>query len=266
MMAQMMPGMVQPAINPNFQNGQGQNGRSLMDRVQRNGQNRRNQTGFNQNKHNNTNKNADVDMDVDTKNDGDPSSSMEVESSSQKTNLDPANTLCRFNKRCTNKDCSFAHQSPAAPEGTHVDVTDTCSFGAACKNHRCTGKHPSPAQKTVHQSEEMCRFYPNCTNPHCHFKHPTMPLCRNGGDCKTTNCKFTHLQTACRFNPCLNRNCPYKHVDGQRGAFPDKVWTADGSGQGHLSERKFTAEEDGDEELIKPDPETAAAQEAELIA
>ena len=32
----------------------------------------------------------------------------------------------------------------------------------------------------------------NCTNVNCIFKHPTMPPCRNGGDCKTPNCKFSH--------------------------------------------------------------------------
>lgn len=265
MMAQFMPGMVSPAINPNFQNGQ--NGRSLMDRVQKNGRGGH-QNGFNRNKGLNQNKKSqDVEMDMDTKPDTDPSSSMEFETSSQNAaTADPAATMCRFNKRCKNKDCPFAHASPAAPEGTNVDVTDTCSYGAACKNFKCTARHPSPAQKAAHQSEESCRFYPNCTNPHCTFKHPSMPPCRNGGDCTTPGCKFTHLQTPCRFNPCLNRNCPFKHAEGQRGQFPDKVWTADGANKEHLSERKFMDESaDGEEELIKPDAETAAAQEAALI-
>ncbi|KAI3342752.1 hypothetical protein F4824DRAFT_485643 [Ustulina deusta] len=147
-------------------------------------------------------------------------------------------TLCKFNLACTNRDCKFAHQSPAAPPNTTVDVTDVCSFGAACKNWKCVGRHPSPATKRAHQNEQECKFYPNCTNLHCPFKHPDMPPCRNGGDCNVEGCKFTHIQTMCKFKPCKNRYCPFKHEEGQRGTFPDKVWTADGA-KNHVSERQF---------------------------
>ncbi|KAJ5669467.1 hypothetical protein N7462_010537 [Penicillium macrosclerotiorum] len=247
MMSQLMPGFVPPAVNPAFQNG-GQQGRSLFDRVERQGR----RGGKNQGRggHHSRNKGAEgADVDMDASMDGDQ---------------DESNTdnICRFNLRCTRKDCPFAHQSPVAPEGTSIDVADVCSFGAACKNRKCTGRHPSPAVKSAHQAEEMCRFFPNCTNPHCHFKHPDMPLCRNGADCKDEGCKFTHVSTACRFNPCMNRSCPYKHADGQRGAFTDKVWTASGN---HVSERKFVQDENVQEELIKPD-NADGAQGQELIA
>ena len=92
----------------------------------------------------------------------------------------PDESVCKYNLRCTNRECKFAHQSPAAPPGTSVDVSDTCTFGAACKNRKCVGRHPSPAQKFAHQSEQDCKFFPNCQNSQCPFKHPSMPICRNG--------------------------------------------------------------------------------------
>ncbi|KAJ5093241.1 hypothetical protein N7456_009102 [Penicillium angulare] len=246
MMSQLMPGFVPPAVNPAFQNGhqQGQ-GRSLFDRVERQGQ--RGGGRFNKRGQNQRPQGA-ADGDMDT------------EMGGEQNDNNPDN-VCRFNLRCTRKDCPFAHQSPAAPEGTSVDPSDVCSFGAACKNRKCTGRHPSPAVKSAHQSEEMCRFFPHCANPHCHFKHPDMPLCRNGADCKAEGCKFTHMQTACKFNPCMNPTCSYKHAEGQRGSLPDKVWTPN-----HISERKFVENEDGAEELIKPEATGDGSQNQELAA
>ncbi|PYI36549.1 hypothetical protein BP00DRAFT_360952 [Aspergillus indologenus CBS 114.80] len=245
MMAQLMPGFVSPAINPAFQQNGAQQGRSLFDRVERQHGHRhqRNQRNNRTNEHDN-----DTDMD------------MKPQGEQDESNTD---TVCRFNLRCTRRDCPFAHQSPAAPEGSPVDIADPCPYGAACKNRKCTGRHPSPAVKSAHQAEEMCRFFPNCANPNCHFKHPSMPLCRNGADCTTEGCKFTHLQTACKFNPCLNPSCPYKHAEGQKGAFSDKVWTP-GSGKPHVSERKFVTDEDGQEELIKPGA-TDGSQSQEIV-
>lgn len=244
MMSQFMPGFMPPAVNPAFQSGsQNGHGRSLFNRVERGGQ-RGGKRGYNKPR---AADGADVDMDS------------AMGGAQDESNPD---SVCRFNQRCTRQDCPFAHQSPAAPEGTSIDPTDTCSFGAACKNKKCTGRHPSPAVRSAHQAEAMCRFFPNCTNPTCHFKHPSMPVCRNGADCKTEGCKFTHVETACKFNPCLNPKCPYKHAEGQRGAFTDKVWTPR-SGE-HVSERKFVADE-GPQELIKPETEENA-QSHELTA
>ena len=276
MMAQFMPGiMQQPAINPAFQqngaqqpNGQG---RSMFDRVEpgpgrgrgrgrgsfQNGAPRKGSTR--------SNDTQDTTMTTDTKSEDGPSSSMEVEQSSQPvTAADPSTTMCHYNLRCTNKDCKYVHQSPAAPPGTTVDMSDTCTFGAACKNAKCVGRHPSPAQIKAHQADEQCKFHPYCTNPNCPFKHPTMPMCRNGADCKVEHCKFTHLQTPCKFNPCMNARCPFKHVEGQRGSYADKVWTANDAEQkkeesNHVSERYKEFNVDGEEELIKPDPTTASA-------
>ncbi|PHH86420.1 hypothetical protein CDD83_10272 [Cordyceps sp. RAO-2017] len=188
-------------------------------------------------------------------------------SGSKREPPNPDETVCKYNLNCTNKDCKFAHQSPAAPLGVSVDVSDTCSFGAACKNRKCVGRHPSPAARLAHQGEQDCKFFPNCHNPRCPFKHPSMPLCRNGPGCTTPDCKFTHVKTKCRFNPCLNPNCVFAHDEGQQGGFKDKVWTA-GSKE-HVSERRFV-DENASVEQVKPDEEEMrterAAGEAQVIA
>lgn len=166
----------------------------------------------------------------------------------------PEETVCKFNLTCQNKDCKFAHQSPAAPPGTTVDVKDVCGFGAACKNRKCVGRHPSPAARVAHQSEMDCKFYPNCHNPRCPFRHPDMPPCRNGGDCSVPNCRFTHVKTPCKFHPCTNRFCAFRHEEGQRGTFQDKVWVADGTkddSQAHVSERKFV-DDQAVEDVVLP--------------
>ena len=273
-----LPGMSQPAINPAFQNGfpsQQPPGRSLFERIE----------GKPQKQHNNANRTfqqrngaglhnrdrPDVAMDaapLQAQADDEVSSSMEVESS-QKTSGEPdPDVICKFNLTCTRKDCPFAHQSPAAPPGTTVDVTDHCPFGAACKNKKCVGRHPSPAQKANHQSEQDCKFFPNCTNPACPFRHPTTPMCRNGADCTRSDCKFTHVRIPCRFNPCLNPNCPYKHTEGQkRGKFDDKVWVADdGKEDEHVSERKFITDDGAEEELIVPGVVASSSQPSSLGA
>ncbi|KAK3953147.1 hypothetical protein QBC32DRAFT_210870 [Pseudoneurospora amorphoporcata] len=171
----------------------------------------------------------------------------------------PEETVCKFNLRCSNRDCKFAHQSPAAPPNIPIDVKDVCSFGAACKNRKCVGRHPSPAIKAAHQSEMDCKFFPNCTNPHCPFKHPSMPPCRNGGECKVPGCKFTHVKTPCKFHPCTNRFCPFTHEEGQRGTFQDKVWVAGEEGEPrHVSERKFV-DENAPEDVILPGSEDQQA-------
>jgi hypothetical protein len=228
----MMGGMNAPAINPNFRGNQ--QGRSLFDRVQRSSNNNR---GGRQNGNGQSHK-PDTQMGDDT--------AMDMDDSSKK-DLGP-DTICKFNLKCTKSDCSFAHQSPAAPPGTSIDVNDTCSFGAACQNRKCTGRHPSPAIKKSHQADQDCKFFPNCTNPTCPFKHPDMPVCRFGSACTKPDCKFTHVQTKCKYTPCLNPTCIYKHDEGQKKS---TVWTKDGAGKReHVSERKFTADADGPEELI----------------
>jgi len=90
--------------------------------------------------------------------------------------------------------------------------------------------------------------------------------------CKTPNCPFTHLEVACRFNPCTNLRCPYKHEPGQQKTtnFADYSWTPtkqaeqDAENQ-HVSERKFVDEQVG-EELIRPEGDGEAQVREEVIA
>jgi hypothetical protein len=239
--------------------------KSLFDRVERpqrnenRGHNRGAWTGP-KDTHGTTNSQDAISMNTE------PTSSMEVEPSQGTTDGSNPGQTCRFNLSCSNKDCKYAHQSPAAPPGTPIDINDQCNFGAACKNKKCVANHPSPAQKTIHQADQDCKFFPNCTNPACPFKHPAMPLCRNGADCTREGCKFTHLAQKCKYNPCMNRVCPYKHDEGQRGVFADKVWLSGESSTDHLSERKFVDNQGEAEELIIPGSEGAMSTSgAELV-
>lgn len=85
-----------------------------------------------------------------------------------------------------------------------------------------------------------------------------MPMCKNGADCNREGCKFTHVRIMCKFNPCLNPECPYKHAEGQkRGKYGDKVWTAEQEKE-HVSERKFIDDNMGEEELVVGEPAEAA--------
>ena len=59
----------------------------------------------------------------------------------------------------------------------------------------------------------------------------------------------------CRYNPCTNAHCTFKHAEGQkRGKFDDKVWTANG---GEKTDRfaGLSNHNEGDEELIRPNPQ-----------
>ena len=272
-----MPGLPQPVINPAFQNGinnqSSQTGRSLFDRVEHNPQRQKGNFGkrSQQNGTSHHGEANDTIMATDLPQpslNGDVTSSMEVESSQTNPSEPSPDTVCKYNLSCTKKDCIFAHQSPAAPLGTTIDVNDHCPFGAACKNRKCVARHPSPAQKIVHQSEQDCKFFPHCTNPSCPFRHPPMPMCRNGADCTKEGCVFTHVKIMCKFNPCLNPVCPYKHVGGQkRGAFDDKVWVAEGGQEKeHVSERKFVNDEMAEEELIVPENHAHKSQTSSVGA
>ncbi|CAD0016190.1 unnamed protein product [Aureobasidium pullulans] len=229
MMAQILgPGQQfpnAPAINPAFFNGQqqqqqGQQGKSLFERVEK----PRKNSNFKNNQRPNA---GGDDMETDAPENAD---------SEQK---EPSTIACRFQLSCTNPSCHFGHQSPAAPPGIALDLTDKCPYGAACTNKKCVASHPSPAQKRAHLSTQVdCKFYPNCTNPNCPFKHPTTPPCRNGADCpeRDSGCQFSHSDIM---------YCPYRHNEGQKRS---ANWT----NPKHVSDRTFVTDADGDEELIIP--------------
>lgn len=269
MLAQFMPNMAPPGMNANpTQNGQaGQNGRSMFDRVERGrgGANSRGR-GRGANSQNGATRKVPENTDGEVQND----TTMDAEPTSAGSK-DPSSTVCYFNLRCLNKDCVYAHQSPAAPPGTEIDMSNTCSYAAACKNSQCHGKHPSPALIAAYKAEQECRFGPNCNNPNCPFKHPTKPLCSFGASCTNKDCKFTHLQTKCKFNPCTNSRCPYQHEPGQNRNMSAFSWSKDQANassqqnqesgdqnQGHVSNRKFVTEDE--EEFIKPEQSHGASE------
>ena len=166
---------------------------------------------------------------------------------------EPFETMCRFNLSCSNASCPYVHQSPAAPPGQMVDMGDTCAFGIACENRKCAGRHPSPAQRMQGSKQDVdCKFFPNCANPSCPFRHPTMPPCKNGADCNLPGCKFTHSKIMCRYTPCTRPGCIFKHVEGQKGVFKDKVWTP---GESDNTVNRFAGLKENEaqpEELILP--------------
>lgn len=252
MMQQIFSGQTPaPFVNPSFQHNNRRNGRSSGERVDKSRQgNKQNLPP--------SSKFAKKDGQDETMTDSAPtaengeSSVMEVEGG----RADPSNTICKFNLRCSKPDCPFVHQSPAAPEGTPIDLKDTCTYGAACTNKKCVGKHPSPAQRQQYQADKECAFFPNCRDmANCPYKHPSMPPCRNGADCTTPGCKFWHNSVMCKYNPCTNKFCPFKHVEGQKKTFKNMEWiapkTEDEEKKDHVSERKFVDEEK-EEELIIP--------------
>ncbi|USW56213.1 Putative nuclear polyadenylated RNA-binding protein Nab2/ZC3H14 [Septoria linicola] len=160
-------------------------------------------------------------------------------------------TLCRFDLTCSNPACGFAHHGPRTTLETvpNVDLSVSCSYGSKCTNKSCTGRHPSPATAKASAIPVPCKFYPNCQNANCPFTHPNSRPCKNGGDCTTPGCTFGHSKIVCRYNPCLNQTCPYKHEAGQkRGKFEDKVWTPNDKAERFAD---FKTEE-GAEELILP--------------
>ncbi|EME81155.1 uncharacterized protein MYCFIDRAFT_211767 [Pseudocercospora fijiensis CIRAD86] len=181
---------------------------------------------------------------------------MEVDSDDKGSKF---STACRFDLSCNMPDCGFAHHGPATNGKGSIDMESTCPHGAACTNHNCVARHPSPAKKNAFNKQQDCKFFPNCTNPACPFRHPNAPPCRNGADCTTPGCTFGHSKIMCRYNPCLNANCTFKHAEGQkRGKFEDKVWTAEDSSK---ADRFAGLEEQtaNGEELILPGQENGNA-------
>jgi hypothetical protein len=242
-------------MNPNFpQPGapQGQtNGKSLFDRTSRGGRGGRGgrgRGGRNQENHHAPSKDGDVAMGDDDTN---------GEAGATEESRDPSQIMCKFNLHCTKADCPFAHQSPAAPPGILVDTTSECSYGVACKNFKCVSRHPSPAKKIEHQQQVECKFGPYCQNPKCLFKHTNSAPCRNGGDCTTPGCTFFHNTTECKFNPCTNTRCVFKHKEGQKAATTN-VWKAGEDKKDHISDRKFINGEE--EEVIIPGATVPAAE------
>ncbi|KAK3111577.1 oxygen-dependent protoporphyrinogen oxidase [Teratosphaeriaceae sp. CCFEE 6253] len=213
-----------------YQGPRGRGGKSMFDRINKNGGRGGRQSS------------------VTTSNDGD--ATMDLDRPLEPEKRPAFDTMCKFNLKCLNPDCPFAHQSPANTRpNISLDMADTCTYGPACTNNKCLGRHPSPAQRSAFSSsgltkpmptgskaDTICKFFPNCSaGPQCPFKHPDTRPCRNGADCSVEGCPFAHSAIACRYNPCTRRECPFKHAAGQkRGGFEDRVWTAEGDGSSGL--------------------------------
>jgi nuclear polyadenylated RNA-binding protein NAB2 len=235
-------GLMNPAFMPNTPFGQPQqsNARPLADRIGGKGQFNRKQRRPHGSENGQATEDTTMGEDGESRTDGNTEPT------------DVAKVVCKFNLFCTKADCPYAHQSPAAPPGVTMDLESECSFGVACKNHKCVSRHPSPAKKYEHQQQQDCKFGPFCQNAKCPFKHSTAKPCRNGGDCTTEGCPYFHSPIECKFNPCTNTHCIYRHKGSQRAKpLAGNVWTPEGTGS-HISERKFVEDENEQEELIIP--------------
>jgi hypothetical protein len=129
--------------------------------------------------------------------------------------------------------------------------------------------HQSPAVDGSKRKEtENCKFFPNCANPDCPYKQyfpfllhqlTTSPAvsvqkalsipCKFGVNCTRPNCVYNHeIDIQCRYNPCLNDQCLFKHTEGQQPN-KNKVWTPGTNGTGSMMDRKF-AYEDAEEQIM----------------
>lgn len=257
MMQQIFSGATPtPFVNPNFNNNRNGAKKPLHQRMDRSQQGNR---GMNPNAKPFSAKKEGQDEAMADGPSAENGDGMEVES----TRPEPSATMCKFNLRCTNPDCPYVHQSPAALPGTPVDMNDTCDYGAACKNKKCVGKHPSPAQRQKFQAEQECAFWPNCRDPSsCPYKHPAAQPCRNGADCTKEGCTFGHSTVMCKYTPCLNPRCVYKHAPGQKKNNTN-VWVAPKEGE-HVSERKFVDEEKQEELIIPGQNQMSEAVDVQL--
>jgi RNA-binding, Nab2-type zinc finger len=89
--------------------------------------------------------------------------------------------LCKYGAKCTKPECVFAHPTPAGGPDAIVLRGEMCPDGRGCQNAevlyiqtkliQCDMGHPSPVVDSSKRKEtEMCKFFPNCTNPECTFK------------------------------------------------------------------------------------------------
>ncbi|KAK9460073.1 uncharacterized protein V1516DRAFT_678845 [Lipomyces oligophaga] len=172
--------------------------------------------------------------------------------------------ICKFGLKCANKDCAYAHPTPANGSALVLN-TEVCLAGLGCSDENCVKSHPSPASGDATMADgisddafdkrflETCRYHPYCTNNNCKYRHPLSSiLCRNGADCTRQDCMYTHpLSTPCRFGvSCTNSYCAYTHPDG-KGGVKNKVWVA--SNPSHsVSERAFAVPDDAVEHMQVP--------------
>ncbi|CAH0727133.1 unnamed protein product, partial [Brenthis ino] len=96
---------------------------------------------------------------------------------------------CKFAAACTRRGCPYSH-APGAPAAPTAPLTVL----AATEPPLALASHVVPAANYKSISAivpSMCKFYPNCVNPACHFYHPKP--CRFGKACANKlECNFYH--------------------------------------------------------------------------
>ncbi|XP_045451852.1 zinc finger CCCH domain-containing protein 14 [Melitaea cinxia] len=100
---------------------------------------------------------------------------------------------CKFAAACTRRNCPYSHSplapltaptplAPLAPLAPTVGVPLLASHVVPAANYKSISAVVPPS---------MCKFYPNCVNPACHYYHPKP--CRFGKACTNKlECNFYH--------------------------------------------------------------------------
>lgn len=92
-----------------------------------------------------------------------------------------AHPRCKFLAACTRRNCVYSH-SPNAPPLSSAPIQPIVASHVV----------PVANYKSISSVvPNMCKFYPNCVNPSCHFYHPKP--CRYGNNCANKlECNFYH--------------------------------------------------------------------------
>ncbi|XP_071162871.1 zinc finger CCCH domain-containing protein 14-like isoform X4 [Mytilus edulis] len=99
---------------------------------------------------------------------------------------------CKFDAKCTKKDCPFTH---ASKRGTGPTVI---------KQYIPMPVHTPPPYNNKPQGKIVCRFGVTCQNVYCPFQHPTN--CRYGASCANiASCPFTHPAATQFTNPAATQ-------------------------------------------------------------
>lgn len=150
-------------------------------------------------------------------------------------------TLCKFNMKCTNAHCRYAHPSPVATAESGVVLSnEACEKGRDCQDKDCIKGHvspavlnpqrayillcslnfltydvlivaeqaPSPSVISPTHTATPCRFGTACTRHGCSFAHPGRPASHSG--------QTAHFTQQCRFGAgCTRSTCPFQHPEGR---------------------------------------------------
>ncbi|XP_052105852.1 zinc finger CCCH domain-containing protein 14-like isoform X1 [Mytilus californianus] len=103
---------------------------------------------------------------------------------------------CKFDAKCTKKDCPFTHASKRGIAPTVI------------KQYIPMPVHTAPPYNNKPQGKIVCRFGVSCQNVYCPFQHPTN--CRYGANCANrASCPFTHppaTQSKEKYSWTANKN------------------------------------------------------------